>query len=57
MFEGVASKQATIAGFRITGRAQATFASFLTIMLSFRPRSETTFKMVSKLELRTPDKV
>jgi hypothetical protein len=56
VFEGVASTQATFAGLRITGRAQATAASCLTLALSFKPRVETTFKIVSKLELRSPDK-
>jgi len=48
MFEGAASKQATVSGCRITIKAQATSASYLTLALSFEPRSETIFKMVSK---------
>lgn len=56
MFEGVASAQATVAGLRITSRAQATSASCLTLALSFKPRAEITFKMVSKLGLLSPDK-
>jgi hypothetical protein len=47
MFEGVASKQTTIAGLPITSRAQATSASCLTIMLSFKPISETTFTLLT----------
>ena len=56
MFEGVASTQATVASLRIRSRAQATSASCLTLALSFKPRAETTLKMVSKLGLRSPDK-
>ncbi len=56
MFEGVASTLVKVAGLRISSRAQATSASCLTLALSFKPRAETTFKMVSKLGLRSPDK-
>ena len=56
MFEDVAFALATGAGLRRTSRAQATSASCLTLALSFKPRAETTFKMVSKLGLRSPDK-
>lgn len=48
MFEGAASKHATASGYRIIIKAQATSASYLTLALSFEPRSETIFKMVSK---------
>jgi len=51
VFEGVASTQPTVAGLRITSRAQATSASCLTLVPSSKPRAETTFKIVSKLGL------
>lgn len=49
MFEGGASTQAMVACLRIVSRANATSASCLTVGLSFMPRAETTFKIVSKL--------
>ena len=49
MFEGIASTQATFAGLRITKGAQDTSTSCLKLVLSFKPRAETTFKVVSKV--------
>ena len=56
LFEGDASPQASLTVLRLIFKAQATSASFLTLALNFRPRAMTTFKMVSKLGLRAPDK-
>lgn len=56
LFEGVASPQATFADLRLICRPQVTSASFLTLALNFRPKAVTTFRMVSKLGLRSPDK-
>lgn len=56
MFEGVASKQAAFADLRFMFKAHVTSASLLTLALNFSPKAVTTFKMVSKLGLRSPDK-
>ena len=55
LFEGVASPQAAFADLRLMFKAQVTSASLLTLALNFRPRAVTTFRMVSKLGLRSPD--
>ena len=56
LFEGVASLQAAFADLRLIFKPQVTSASLLTLALNFRPRAVTTFRMVSKLGLRSPDK-
>jgi len=56
LFEGVASQQAAFADLRLICKAQVTSASLLTLALNFRPRAATTFRIVSKLGLRSPDK-
>ncbi len=56
LFEGVVSPKASFADLHLIFKAQANSASFLKLALNFRPRAVTTFRMVSKLGLRTPDK-
>jgi hypothetical protein len=56
LVRSVASPQAAFAELRLASRAQVTSASLLTLALNFRPRAETTLRMVSKLGLRSPDK-
>ena len=56
LFEGVASPQAAFADLRLMFKAQVTSASLLTLALNFSPKAVTTFRMVSKLGLRSPDK-
>jgi hypothetical protein len=56
LFVGVASPQAAFADLHRLSRDEVTSASILTLALNFSPRAETTFKMVSKLGLRSPDK-
>jgi len=41
---------------RLASRAHDTSASLFTLALNFSPRAETTFRMVSKLGLRLPDR-
>jgi len=56
LFDGAASPQTEFADLRLICKAQVTSASLLTLALNFRPRAVTTFRMVSKLGLRSPDK-
>ena len=56
LFEGFASPHAPYADLRLICNAQVTSASFLTLALNFSPSAVTTFRMVSKLGLRSPDK-
>jgi hypothetical protein len=56
MLEGVASPQAAYADLRFICNAQVTSASLLTLALNFRPSAVITFRTVSKLGLRSPDK-
>ena len=56
MFEGVASPQEAFADLRLMSNAQVISASLLTLALNFSPRAETTFRIVSKLGLRSPDR-
>jgi len=39
----------------LSGIAQVTSASLFTLALNFRPKAETTLRMVSKLGLCSPD--
>jgi hypothetical protein len=56
MFEGVISPQVATADLCLVTKTQVASASILKVPLIIQPMAEMTFRMVSKLGLRFPDK-
>jgi hypothetical protein len=56
MFEGFISPQVATADLCLVTKTQVASASILKVPLIIKPMAEMTFRMVSKLGLRFPDK-